>query len=57
MVNCWKIYILEKMSQYCRFMLNNIGKFFKLLIVRIKPMRIRGECMEKRPVKKNGIGN
>lgn len=33
-------------------MLNNIGKFFKLLIVRIKPMRIRGECMEKRPVKK-----
>ena len=41
MVNCWKIYILEKMSQYCRFMLNNIGKFFKLLIVRIKPMRIR----------------
>ncbi len=33
-------------------MLNPLGKFFKLLIVRIKPMRIRGECMEKRPVKK-----
>ena len=57
MVNCWKIYILEKCHNIVVFMLNNIGKFFKLLIVRIKPMRIRGECMEKRPVKKNGIGN
>ena len=41
MVNCWKIYILEKCHNIVVFMLNNIGKFFKLLIVRIKPMRIR----------------
>lgn len=34
-------------------MLNPLGKFFKLLIVRIKPIRIRGECMEKKQVKKN----
>ena len=52
MVNCWKIYILEKCHNIVVFMLNNIGKFFKLLIVRIKPMRIRGECMERGQLRK-----
>ena len=52
MVNSQKIYILEKCHSIVIFMLKPLGEFFKLLIVRIKLMRIRGECMERGKLRK-----